>query len=72
MKGRNNPGDDKVRRKGSWKVFGSFFRKVKLSWGLIILSLVISIAIMALFLLCLVLQPLCMPEISAWQPLWAL
>ena len=44
MKGRNNPGDDKIRRKGSWKVFGSFFRKVKLSWGLIILSLVISIA----------------------------
>lgn len=34
----------KPKEGGSWKQFWSFFRKVKLSWGWIILSLAVSIA----------------------------
>ena len=44
MREKKNPPARNERGGGSWKVFGSFFRRVKLSWGLIILSLIISIA----------------------------
>lgn len=33
----------KMERGGSWKIFGSFFHRVKLSWGFIILALIVSI-----------------------------
>ena len=41
-KAKNSRSD--TQQSGSWKAFGAFFRHAKLSWGWIILSLVINIA----------------------------
>ena len=43
MKGKSKPRTEKTDRGGSWKVFGSFFKNVKLSWLWIIIALVVSI-----------------------------
>ena len=44
MKERKKSGLSNVEQSGDWKAFGAFFRNAKLSWGWILISLVINIA----------------------------
>ncbi len=67
----NKSGKQKKQKEGGgWKEFWGFFRKVKLSWGWIMLSLVISIAYYAVVSFIPGSTAALYAGDSAWRPSW--